>query len=67
MNALQKAIDGYKTYLLLIGLGILVAVNHGDGNLDLGQLISDPELLFKEVLVALGGSARSTFEKLIKK
>ena len=67
MSKLLGLVDGYKSYIILVGIGILMAITHGEANgLNMAELFRDPELLLKELLVALGGSTRSALSKLGK-
>ena len=65
MSGFIAAVDGYKSYIILVAIAILLAVTEGDTNgLDLNQLMTDPELLLKELFVALAAAGRSAISKI---
>ncbi len=67
MSGFLKAIDGYKSYALVVVAMILVAVTHGPEGFETINFapLADPELLLKEVFVLMIGAARSAIGKLI--
>ena len=65
MSGFIAAVDGYKSYIILVAIAILLAVTEGDTNgLDLNQLMTDPELLLKELFVALAAAGQSAISKI---
>ena len=68
MSGFLKAIDGYKSYALVIVAMVLVAVTHGPEGFEGINFASlaDPDLILKEVMLLMVGAGRSAIGKLIK-
>lgn len=65
LAGLLKMIDGYKSYIILIFIAILMALNQGSTeNLNINELMTDPDLLMKELFVALAAAGRSALNKI---
>jgi len=58
------AVDGHKTYVILIILAVVSFYNGTSGTLDLTALMSDPELLQTELILALVAAGRSALSKI---
>ena len=63
---IMAAIDGYKSYILLSILAVLAFVNGTAGTLDVGALLSNPDLLENELVLALIAAGRSAIGKIGK-
>ena len=63
---LVAAVDGYKTYIILAVLAVLSFVNGTAGTLDVGSLLSNPDLLESELTLALIAAGRSALSKLMR-
>lgn len=68
MKGFLAAIDGYKTYIFVAMLFVLVVATGGDPNShDWSAAFRDPEVLKQELLVLIIASGRSALGKLIAK
>ena len=59
-----SAVDGHKTYIILIILALVSFYNGTSLSLDLTALMSDPELLQTELILALVAAGRSALSKI---
>ena len=58
-----SAVDGHKTYIILICLALLSFYNGTAGSLDISSLLSNSELLEQELVLALVAAGRSALSK----
>ena len=67
LDKIRSAIDGNKSYLVLAGIAVLIAIRgSGGGALDLNSMVTDPNLLLQELGVALLAAFRSAIAKIGK-
>ena len=60
-----SAVDGNKTYIILGCLALVSFYNGTAGTLDFSALVSNPDLLQQELMIALGAAGRSAVAKVI--
>jgi len=66
MGKLTDFFNGKKTYLVAAGIAVLVLLDHNSGTLDLNALVTDPDLILKELGVALIATFRDALAKIGK-
>ena len=66
MSKFKELFSGKKTYLVSAGIAVLVLLDHNSGTLDLNALVTDPDLILKELGVALIATFRDALAKIGK-
>lgn len=63
-----KAVDGYKSYALVVVLMVLTAVTSGPGGFETVNLetLTSPSAMIQQIGILLIGSFRSAIGKIIK-
>ena len=65
LKKIGAALQGSKTYIILIAIWVLLLVSGGDvGSLDAGRVVSDPSFALETLGLALAGAFRSALDKL---
>ena len=59
-----SAVDGHKTYIILACLALVSFYNGTAGTLDFSALVSNPDLLQQELVIALVAAGRSAVAKI---
>jgi|TARA_R110000824_G_scaffold198595_4_gene382638 hypothetical protein len=64
IKKIMSAINGYKTYIILVLLALVSFYNGTAGTLDISLLLSDSDLLKQELFLALAAAGRSALDKI---